>query len=62
MLYPTCAVYSPMGDNGRLGLWKGLELPYNDAVGIAVPNGKEIPNAGGNIGLAAILSFSSSAS
>lgn len=60
MLYPTWAAYSPMGDIGRECLWKWCDPPYDE--GTCAPSGKEIPNAGGSIGLAAIFSFSSSAS
>ena len=64
ILYPTCAVYSPTGATGSPARWKGLEAPYRDAPATAgPPNGKEMPNAaGGSMGLAAIFSFSSSAS
>lgn len=64
MLYPTCAVYSPTGATGSPARWKGLEAPYREAPATAgPPSGKEMPKAaGGSIGLAAIFSFSSSAS
>lgn len=61
MLYPTWAAYSPTGDTGRVGLWKWW-APYRDVAGTGVPMGKLIPKAGGSMGLAAIFSFSSSAS
>lgn len=60
MLYPTCAAYSPTGDTGKECRWKGCDAPYD--AGTWAPRGNEIPNAGGSIGLAAIFSFSSSAS